>query len=293
MSKLEVWTEVGQPLFDTDLISYGLIKSGYMSYFESWTRRVPRGTNVDPNIGTNYSPVVVSNTFDAGDNLWGFTVYNAISPVVFITGSGALVGSNVSGNGITFLYANASASTKFFCFDLMADNMVGTTSLKTWDVNGRITFNSLQQPQNVVAAIQAPGPGALDRFGRYPLVYAGGSIERWRSNYATPGVACVIDMPLSPGTEYAAHLPWSRSAECYDVAPAFPASGPFYRYGSVEGVGGYVGGIRFRMTSSPGTSYVNLTGNQFTPNQSWSNLPVDRFPVALVIHTAGLNFPYN
>lgn len=292
MSFLAAYKESGEILFDTNLISYGLIKSGYMVYQQSWTRRLLRSINLDPNQGSNFTEVAVNGSYDSGDNLWGFTVYNTISPIVFITGKGCLVGTQISGNAITFFYADSNTSTKFYCFDLMADNLGGSTFLKTWDTNGRITFNSLQPPLNVIAAVQAAGPGALDRFGRYSMVYAGGGIERWRNSYAYPGTSSYVNIPLG-GEEYAAYLPWSRTAETYDVNPNGGSGGPFYRYGASEGVGGYFGGIQFRMSSAAGTAYINLSGNQFTPDVSWSNLPVDRFPVALVIRTSNLIFPYN
>lgn len=292
MANLLACKDTGEILFDTNLIAYGLVKSGYMAFQQAWTRRTLRSINLDPNQGSSFNPVVVNGGINQGDNLWGFTVYNAISPIVFLTGSGCLVGTQVSGNAITFFYVNSSASTRFYCFDLMADIYPGSTFLKTWDTAGRITFNSVQPPLNVIAAVRAPGPGAVDRFGRYLTTYAGGSVERWRGDYNYPGTSSYVNVGLS-GEEYAAYLPWSRSAECYDTNPVGGSGGPFYRYGSVEGVGGYNGGIQFRFSSSASTTYINLSGNQFTPGLSWSNLPTDRYPVALVIRTSNLIFPYN
>lgn len=292
MAQLRAYKDNGVILFDTNLISYGLIKSGYMTYLQSWTRRLLRSSNLDPNDGANYTPVVASTNYDVGDNLWGFTVYNSISPIIFITGSGCLVGTQVSGNAITFMYTNASTSTKFYCFDLMADNIGGSPYLKTYDTNGRITFNSLQPPLNVIGAYQAPGPPAVDRFGRYPNVYNGGYLNRRRSAYNYPGVDSIIDIPLG-AIEYGVFLPWSRTAQCIDTQPADPQSGPVTVYGSSEGAYGRYGGISFIMGATAGTSQITPGGNQYTVPASWQNLPLDRMPTALLISTASYPFPYN
>lgn len=292
MAQLRAYKDNGQLLFDTNYICYGLVKSGYMTYLQSWTRRTLLSAQLDPNNGANFSPVAVSGTFNAGDNLWGFTVYNTISPITFITGSGCLVGTQVSGNSISFFYANASESTKFYCFDLMANNIGGSPYLKTYDQNGRITFNSLQPPLNIIGAYQAPGPPAVDRFGRYPVVYNGGYVNRRRAAYNYPAVESIIDIQLG-GIEYGVFLPWSRSAQCFDTAPNSPASGPITVYGSSEGAYGRYGGISFIMGATAGSSQVTPGGNQYTVPASWANLPLDRIPTALLINTGSYPFPYN
>jgi hypothetical protein len=292
MAQLRAYKDNGVILFDTNLICYGLIKSGYMSYLQTWTRRLLRSAQLDPSEGSNFSPVVVSTTFDQGDNLWGFTVYNVTSPITFITGSGCLVGTQISGNSTTFFYTNASTSTKFYCFDLMANNIAGSPYLKTYDTSGRITFNSLQPPLNVIGSVQAPGPPAVDRFGRYPVVYNGASLIRRRSSYNWAGVESVIDISLG-ATEYAAFLPWSRSAQCIDTAPNSPTSGPITVYGSSEGAYGRYGGMSFIMGATAGSSQVTPGGNQYTVPASWQNLPLDRLPTALLIYTNNYPFPYN
>lgn len=292
MAQLRAYKDNGQILFDTNLICYGLVKSGYMTYQQSWTRRTLRSAQLDPNDGNNYFPIVASTTYDSGDNLWGFTVYNTISPITFITGSGCLVGTDVSGSAMTFLYANASTSTKFYCFDLMANNIGGSPYLKTFDTSGRITFNSLQPPLNIVGSIQAPGPGALDQYGRYPLVYNGGYVNRRRSSYNWAGVETIIDIGLG-AVEYAAFLPWSRTATCFDVQPVDPQVGPITVYGASEGAYGRYGGMSFIMGSTAGTSQITPGGNQYTVPVSWSNIPTDRFPSALLITTPNYPFPYN
>jgi hypothetical protein len=293
MSNLLVYKDTGELLFDTNLISYGLVKSGYMVYLQSWTRKFLKSAQLDPNQGDNWTLTTATSDQGAGDQIYGFTVYNAISPIVFITGSGCLVGSSVSGSSITFYYTNASTSTRFYCFDLMADTLAGSTFLKTWDTTGRITFNSLQPPLNVIAAIQAPGPGGTDAQGRYLTCYAGGYNVQ-REAQAGSQYACKLDSRVDiaiGGDEYAAYLPWSRSVAINDLwgNNAFP----YVAYSGSEGVYGYAGGITFMFGATGGTtqSYPSVSGQ--TVPASFQNLPTDRYPVALVISTAGLIFPYN
>ena len=291
MSNLEVWKDTGELLFDTNLISYGLVKSGYMTYQQSWSRKTLRSAQLDPNDGANWFPTNVfyeESTYR--DNLYGFTVYNAISPIVFITGSGCLMGSAVSGSTITYFYANADANTRYYCFDLMADTISGTTFLKTWDNTGRITFNSLQPPLNVVAAIQAPGPGSVDQYGRPTTTYVGGANRiRRASTVGSCQTDSYVNIALS-GEEYAAYLPWSRTCGTYDF---LAGSVTQEQYSMAEGVYGYNGGITFMFGAAAGTTSARPSVSGWSSPISFFSLPTDRYPVALVIRTADLIFPYN
>lgn len=297
MSNLTAYKDTGEILFDTNLISYGLIKSGYMVYLESWIRREYLQNNEDPNNGNNWSPVQIHYDPTHTDTLHGFTVWGWISPICFITGPGCLNGTRINGDGsMTFLYSNAGTSTKFYCFDLMADNLSGSTFLKTWDTAGRITFNSLQPPLNVITSYQAPGPGAVDQYGRPKTTYAGGYTQSepelgpaspWRRKRATSRV----DIALS-AVEYAVYLPWSRSVTFNDFNNFngfFNAS----QYGGQEGAYGRFGGISFLFGASAGTNNATINSSGYSAGISFSNLPTDRYPVALVIHTDNLIFPYN
>lgn len=289
---MKVTKETGELLFDTDYICYGLVKSGYMAYQQTWQRRTLKSSQLDPNDGANWYPVTV--TYDPthkSDALYGFTISNAISPIVFIVGPGCLNGTSLSGNSLTFHYSNADASTKFYCFDLMADNIAGSPYMKTRDVNGVLTFNSLQPPLNVVYAIQAPLPPAPSG-SNYAFTYAGGynySLNSGPVNeYNWSRLISRIDIPLAGGYEYAAYLPWSRSVGIYD---AFDLGGgpAFAQYGGIEGAFGGVGNMSFIFGAAAGTTYFRPP----SANTHFFSLPVDRFPVALVIKTSNLPFPYN
>lgn len=292
MSGLNAYKDTGEILFDTNLISYGLVKSGYMVFLGGWTRKTLRSAQLDPNDGSNWFPSSFVGDTSFADGIWGFTVYNPISPIVFLTGSGCLMGSAVGAGYITYYYANASVNTRFYCFDLMADNFAGSTYLKTWDASGRLTFNSLQPPLNILAAIQAPTPGALDQFGRYTTTYVGGA-NRIRQSPSGPLRAqtdSYIDIALG-GEEYAAYLPWSRTCGTYD----FLAGGTSlaFQYGMAEGCYGYAGGITFMFGASAATTEARPSTQGWSSPISFFNLPIDRYPVALVIRTSDLIFPYN
>jgi len=290
---MKVKKDTGELLFDTDFICYGLVKSGYMVYQETWHRRTLRSAQLDPNNGANWYPVTI--TYDPAhktDSLYGFTIYNAISPIVFIVGPGCLNGTSISGNALTFHYSNAGTTTKFFCFDLMADNIAGSPYMKTWDVNGVMTFNSLQPPLNVVYAIQAPPPPAPSG-GRYGVTYEGGynySLNSGPVNeYNWPRLISRVDIQLSAGYEYAAYLPWSRSVGIYDAFPYATGSDSYTQYGGIEGAFGNAGSMSFIFGASAGTTHSHPPAT----NTHFFSLPTDRYPVALVIRTDNLPFPYN
>lgn len=292
MAALQAYKDNGQILFDTSLICYGLVKSGNMSYINSWTRKTLRSAQLDPNDGANWTVTTASSSTAFADSMYGFTLQNAISPIVFIVGTGCLNGTSVSGSSMTFYYANADANTKFYCFDLMADNMAGTTFLKTYDVNGRITFNSLQPPLNVVSAVQAPGLGTADAFGRRLTTYAGGYNVHRQTSVGTEvtKVDSRVDVALGAGIEYAAFLPWSRTCRINDLFSGNVF--PFTQYSGSEGVYGRTGGISFMFGAAGGTNQAYPAVNSQTVPCSFENIPTI-YPVALVIKTANLPFPFN
>ena len=287
-ARLIVNKETGELLFDTSKICYGLVKSGNMAAIETWPRKYLRSAQLDPNNGANWM-----DSSRAGDTMFGFTITNTISPIVFIAGKGCLNGTSVSGNSMTFMYAGGSAATKFYCFDLMADNIAGRPYLKTWSEDRQITFNSLQPPLNIVNTVQAPAPpGGNDQYGRKLLTYAGGRIERIRYQTAAQDAQmhCVVDVALDAGVEYAVFLPFSRSATLWNTETI---SGTMLsQCGVNEGAYGRTGGISFMFANSGG-SPVSYPSTAASVPASFTAIPTDRMPVALVIKTAGLPFPYN
>lgn len=298
MAHLTVNKETGEPLFDTNLICYGLVKSGYMAYIESWSRRQRAGINNDPNDGNSWSPSLITvNPANRAEAIHGFTVVDSLAPIVFIVGPGTSAGFSRSGNSVTYMYANATPATKFYCFDLMADNIPGSPYLKTYTDGGVLTFNSLQPPLNIVASIRAPDPGALissptlpsgSRFPAYVGGYVNADNVGANNQYNLPRAIHGVDIALTPGVEYAAYLPWSRSCGIYDTLGSLDTRA---LYGGAEGAYGRIGGISF-MFGPSAASTVTFQNYQYSGN-AILQLPIDRFPTAMVIKTGNLPFPYS
>lgn len=302
MAELIVRKQNGEILFDTSKITYGLMKSGYMSVIENWTRRAFKGGNVDPNNGKNWTASTVTQSLRFSDVIYGFTVINAVSPIVFIVGSGCLQGTKLSGGAMTFLYTNASVNTKFYCFDLMRDIFPGGGYLKAKGADSVMSFNSLQPPLNIIRAIQAPPPIGTQATG-YPIPFSSRPYENailkveqrnispvFLSNILTAKVTINIKV----GIEYAACLPWSRGCQIWTHG-SDEEVWPAYRYGGSEGCGGGLGGIQFMFGPAGGTPEENpmVGGPGVAMPPNFSQVATDRLPTALVIETANLPFPFN
>ncbi|WP_233094168.1 hypothetical protein [Pseudomonas haemolytica] len=300
MANLVVKKQDGSLLFDTGKITYGLVKSGNLTVIECWRRRRLKGGNVDPNWGGSWTDTIVSSDLAFSDVIYGFTVVGATSPIVFLTGSGCLQGTKIAGDSMTFLYTNASVSTKFYCFDLMKDVFAGSPYLKTRQSDGATTFNSLQLALNVVAAIQAPPPTGTQATqypipsGSRPYANAVLTVEQRQTppSYQSNIFTAKITISIKSGVEYAAYLPWSRGCQIWLYGNN--ETKITYRYGGSEGCGGTVGGIQFMFGPAGGTPEdfpMVVTGTPMPP--SFSQVPTDRLPTALVIETANLPFPFN
>jgi len=300
MANLVVKKEDGSLLFDTAKITYGLVKSGTLSVIETWTRRMFKGGNVDPNWGGNWTESTIGSSVAFADVIYGFTVVGVKSPIVFLTGSGCLQGTKISGESMTFLYTNASTNTKFYCFDLMRDTFAGSPYLKTRQADGVMTFNSLQLALNVVSAIQAPAPTGTQATlypipsGSRPYANAVLTVEQRQTapSYQSNIFTAKVTMSIRAGVEYAAYLPWSRGCQIW--AYGNNETRVTYRYGGSEGCGGVVGGIQFMFGPAGGTPEdypMVVTGTPMPPN--FSQISTTRLPTALVIETANLPFPFN
>ncbi|AIS12662.1 hypothetical protein JM49_13555 [Pseudomonas chlororaphis subsp. aurantiaca] len=291
VARLVVTKDTGELLFDTTKICYGLVKSGNLAFIENWARYYLKSAQLDPSNGENWAPESDSRR---GDPAYGFTVTNALSPIVFITGPGCLNGVSRSGSSMTFIYINADANTKFYCFDLMANNIAGSPYLKTFLEDGRISFNSLQPPLNVIAVVSAPGkppPRPGNQSAWYGFTYAGGyNVQRREAvpPNSSPALDSRVDIALA-GEEYAAHLPWSRTAICLNGSAAAG-----YTVAVSEGAYGRTGGISFMFGAAGATTIGNTPAQpdgSVPAGNAFRNIP-DLAPTALVIRTAGLPFPY-
>jgi hypothetical protein len=284
MAGLIVRKQDGNVLLDTNYITHGLVKSGYLQADEGWSRYVIKGINVDPNLGTSWNPTSVLEL------MFSITVPNAQSPICFIVGPGYLQGSTRIGSSVKFIFAGASASTKAYVFDLMGDNIAGSPPwLKCRNQQGAVTFNSLQVPLNIAGNPQAPGPGPLDRFSRYTTAYNGGV---WNvvqdANASRLAIRTnTVDIAFSAGVEYAASITFTRACRGYWTN----VNGGQFDVGMSEGAYGRVGGITWIFGPAGGTTQG--AGGSYTAEPSAYNLPTDRYPTALVITTGNLPFPFN
>ncbi|MFT0866057.1 hypothetical protein [Pseudomonas sp. CAM1A] len=273
----------GELIFDTELISYGLRKSGYLSFIENWSQKFLRSAQLDPNNGANWV-----DSAPPKEPIYGISLSKWSSPLVFLVGDGSPCGEMLVGGVKTLLFVGASASTKAYVFDLMSDDGP-ITGLKCFRDNPwELTFNSGQPPLNIIASIEAPAPGVLvhPSFDYRYTAYQGGYNSMIGTNGGTTyyQMKSYVDVPVQAG-ELAAAITFTRSAACNGSNSG--AGG--FEFGSQEGCGGYVGGVRFMFTVAAATT-SSVVGS--FPYNYWRAIP-DLRPRALVIRTAGLPFPFN
>lgn len=292
--KFEAYKSDGTLLFDTDRISYGLVKSGYLQLIERWPQKYLASIQLDPTDGGNYR-----NDALPGEPIFGITIHNFRSPIVFLVGDGSPTGEVTSGSTKTLLFVGASTSTKAYVFDLMFDGGA-ITGMKCYrESDGVLTFNSGQPPLNIIGAISPPAltpPSSSPQFpGFRGTPYSGGYNVHpgalISSDY--PQIKGFGDVVLGSG-EFAACITFTRSAGvCYGYNMGPPAGsnsgGRNYYYGAQEGAFGIQGGVRFMFCKSAATTRVQFS-NQ---GSFWFDIPTDRVPQALVIKTASYPFPFN
>ncbi|MNM96559.1 hypothetical protein D3C81_1090390 [compost metagenome] len=168
----------------------------------------------------------------------------------------------------------------------MRDTLNGA-GLKTFrEADGVLTFNSLQYPLNIVATVTAPQrPPELNGVaGYYGAPYVGATVTNGSiSPGGPPNVLSRVTVPLGAG-EYAASITFSRGASMGQRENYY-----WYLVAISEGAGGVSGGVQFMFCVAARTT--QLQSNRF-PN-GFFNIPVDRYPQALVIRTENLPFPFN
>lgn len=285
MAGLIVRKTNGQILLDSSKITYGLIKSAYLTQGELWPRKYLRSLQLDPNNGQNWAEYANGT----GDRQWTITVYDCVAPIIFLVGDGCLNGISASGTTRTYIFGNASASTRAYVFDQMRDMGSGPRLRMRNANNGRITFNSFMVPLNVIAAVQAPGLGQPynpQRPNERVTAYAGGYNEQISTGSVNGQNGMFIayskvNIGLG-GEEYAVHLPYTRGGNAVD--------GLAY-YAVIEGAYGYNGGVTFMFGPAGGTP-VSASG-WGNGTHLFSNILEDRLPVALVTRTSNLPFPFN
>lgn len=275
MAGLKVRKLDGTMLLDSEKITYGLVKSGYLTQGEIWPRKRIRSINLDPSQGTSWA----DDAAGTGDQQWTFTVPDCVAPMLFLVGDGCLNGVSASGNTRTYIFGNASGSTKVYAFDQMRE-MGSGPRLRCRNVGtGAITFNSYMVPLNIIAQVTAPGPGT-QQGNSYVTAYAGGNNELIKGSYPSIQYSRVR-VPLG-NEEYAVHLPFSRNAAVVDNSDAMG-------YSVIEGAGGYAGGVQFMFGPAGGSPSTQAGGQRV----GYYAMVLDRMPVALVTRTSNLPFPFN
>lgn len=271
-----------QKLFDTDLICYGLRKSGNLQFVAYWPQKYLRSAQLDPNNGANWN-----DDSNPREPIYGISLSTWASPIAFLVGDGSPCGEMLVGGVKTLLFVGATAATKAYVFDLMTDDGP-ITGLKCFrESPWGLTFNSGMPPLNIIAAVTAPGPGPLvsPSFDYRYTAYAGGynsMIGPVNGSYFQ--MKSYVDVPVVAG-ELAAAITFTRSAGCNGSA----AGDGGFEYGSQEGCCGYNGGVRFMFTVAAATTRA-ITGG--FPYVYWRQIPA-LLPQALVIRTSGLPFPFN
>lgn len=263
---------------DSNYACVGLVKSGYMQYLTNWQR---------------YARVAINNPAMAptaqSDALYGFTV-KAISPIVFISGPGNFQSSVRSGDNVTFYYALASSSTKYYVYDRMSDRGAGT-KLRLRDENGNVTFDSEQIPLEIVATANPPPlsgySGTLQGIGPYQ----GGTKEAISD--VPPTSATRVSVYIGSGN-YAAHLPWNRAASS-TINNANTGS-----HACSEGVYGNGNFCTFIISTdagAPSNQYYQLPANEVPVGLAIPPviflIPVDRVPQASLVDITNLPFPFD
>ncbi|MFD2641874.1 hypothetical protein [Pseudomonas japonica] len=290
---LKVYKEDGSLLFDTEKITYGLLKSGYLIYQLSWPRLSYRSAQLPPNDPGSYAE---SSTVDA---IHGFSVAGAVAPIVFISGSGISCGSSKEGDITTFYFIGASPSTKYFYFDTMR-NVLSGAGLKCYSESGSLTFNSLQCPLNIVARVAAPPPpppNIIGGYASYVVPFAGAT--RLATRFIDSGLYyCVsrVFIPVGMG-EFATSTTFSRSfGQGFMGSMSVPGPGVFpagaMQQAHMDGAYGASGGIYFMSCDAARTTMFWGTQAPYMSN-SYFNIPTDKYPEALVIRVDNLPFPFN
>ncbi|MFS1292008.1 hypothetical protein ACLRDI_30310 [Pseudomonas piscis] len=266
----------GSILYDTSKSIYGLIKSGPVEFAEAWRRIQPAG---GPHIYY--------------DNIYKFVVKNAISPIVFVTGACNQPIISKEGDSTVFYFAGQVADIKVYCFDLMAPIFTGP-ALKTRAKDGSFTFNSLQQPLNIIGTSTAPPPPQAEdqwgtpfgRAGYYRVVVpqynVGGS---YLGGYPEYGFI----YQLNPSKTYAAYIPWSRG--CF-FQNQLPVGQDIMRGGLHEGCYGLEGMVVHNMWTSPESTYGKINGYPGTPQGTWGTA-TDRIPQCPYIDISEYQYPFD
>jgi len=277
MAHFKTWDASGKNLVDSNYVTMGLIKSGYMTKITDAQRTYKQFINSDEYFPAPY--------YDA---VHGFTV-NAVSPVVFIAGQAVLQQIVRSGNSFTFWYGHASTSVRFYVFDQMQDRGVGPAKIRLWNEESICTLDSSQPFLDINGAMRPPIP-AVSSYNGYVIGrgYQGastttGSVPGPWQNWV--GASILKDSwSVYVGGDCAVSLPWSRVMFHTDRH-----GGSFIS--AREGAFGEGGNLVFMMATEAGAA-VNAFPYIGTAN-AFFNIPSSRLPSVTYIDSSTLPIPYD
>ncbi|MDD1150415.1 hypothetical protein M5G25_19225 [Pseudomonas sp. TNT2022 ID357] len=257
-AQFKLYNESGGTLIDSNLISYGLVKSGFMianGYYE-----------VGYNEGDGYWPTYWDDVPIHAVRVTG------IQPIVFCVGRSILTYVDRVGNDWVFNYIGADTSVRFYAYDLMREPNNDAVRFRLWKEDGSISFNSKQWPLNIIESVQVP----------YPPEYPGSNYETWTRSYNNNRI-------------YAANLPFSRGARVWAGAPeriGMLVEGYIYEGLVVEGGWGGTGAAYAGFYIDPNiypAIYVVGTGGKVN---SYNRVYTAHMPKLAVVDVTELPFPY-
>lgn len=265
-------TAEGVNIIDSNYITYGLVRSGYLQPYATWDVAGGSG-GVSEGWGVAV-PVHVAR------------IEGAVAPVVFTVGRSLFISINRHGNDWEFLYIAASTTTRFYAFDGMREANTDPVRFRLWNEQGQCTFNSRQWPLAIDRAIQVPPPPAIQGSSGYgDRPYREGALGAWTQ-------------ALQPQRTYAANLPFNRGATLFtgtyhgaDHVGLAAAGGGTFRVKAIEGAYGGKGGVTAFFYFDPFTWPLieEIDTSRF---EHWAGMYVARLPIISVVDVTDLPFPF-
>lgn len=283
---LQAFKDDGSILFDTEYITYGLVKSATLTHYTKWGCWLIKSSQLPPTSESSWAYYTGTNL---NDEIVSVEVSNATDPIFFLSGDGSPCGVVGTGATRTYLFHGCIPNTKVYVFDKMRD--LGTNAgMHCFDSSGVLTFSAEMPPLNIVSVVDPPSLGPLLGGGPYyppnPIsgpVYVGGRIETLKpwSSSDKPWVKGVVNVPSGISEEIATCLTFSRGGwQVYDNSGSLQ--------GCYEGCGGTTNGdVRFYFMQS----YAS-TNQLINSGIGWGDIPRDKAPQALVIKTSDYPFPF-
>ncbi|WP_312537717.1 hypothetical protein [Stutzerimonas nitrititolerans] len=265
MGFFRTWDETGKNLVDSDYVTFGLIKSGYMTYLTSVERmqRIYQNNN-------DYYPTGVF------DSIHGFSV-TAEAPIVFVSGRAILQQIIRTGNTFTYWYAHASPSARYYVFDPMRDMGPGSAKMRLWDDVGVCTLDTAMPFMDIEGSRTATLPSKVNGVPDGWRGYAGGTTA------LLPNSSLLDLLSIPVGGDCAVSNQWSR-------AMFHTAGNPTVQISAKEGAYGEGGNLVFAMATEAGCHINPFHKAYFT--WTFFDIPTARLPSASYIDASTLPLPF-